>query len=184
MSFEPSLKVVPRKFFMENQVGQAHDCPPDTTVSFSFIKDLELYRKEKLYYCDVPLDPAYESQRTNLHFGLKTVTARDIRSLEYQPSLPVNGFQILIHEVKAIIDNMLRPSEEAVQEYLKEIIDLLKEKFDTPHVFSYQYTVLQVLAQREQLCLPFGSFARTSLCQLMPLYGVLKGILTLQTSLV
>jgi len=112
---------------------------PITTCSFDYLEKSDLYDSEKPYYFSGPLEKDQESGRTNLtytnHDGIQL---HDLRGVEHQLKLNVHGFQLLNHHSQI---DLVDPSDEQLQDYLREVSFFIKDQLEAEVVLSYNFRV-------------------------------------------
>jgi hypothetical protein len=118
-----------------------HSCSNDEYCDdalLDYLKDAEVYKREKPYILafDIPLEN--EEKRNNLKHESRKVRLRDLRECNTQVSVQSHGFELL------------RISERGMHEFFsghsrdEEIIGvtvLLRERFATQKVFCYDHAV-------------------------------------------
>jgi hypothetical protein len=123
---------------------------PEISASIEYLQKLDLYQKEKPYYCLLAphngFDP--DAQRlNNLEFEQRPdITVTDIRNLNH--SWTENGFQVLQHRSEAL---PLDSSEQSAK-YVAETEELLRQ--ETGAIFVKCYEIRQrhnVRIDREQM---------------------------------
>lgn len=112
-------------------------------TSFSYLKAKEQYVTEKPYYFNGPLPPDQKHLRTNLEYkDVSNVTVTNIRGGEDTLSLDRHGFELL--RLATNID-LSGPTWEdlPIQDYLLEMVEVLKRKLGSELVLAYNYKVSQ-----------------------------------------
>lgn len=111
------------------------------TATFQFLRDLDLYRQEKPYHFDGPLAPEHESRRTNLEYESKPVLVQDGRQNIERFTIQKQGFKLIKHKTGTKINDGTYPSKAVVDEYLNEVVEVMKQEFDGSKVIVFDYAV-------------------------------------------
>ena len=113
-----------------------------TKAKLSFLRPLEKYKIEDPYYISCNVPPEREDERTNLEFQPQIVKAFDIYGHELQTDLERHHFEYLEHKSKISFspESECEQTEE-IQRYLKETIDLVKNKLNAELCVAYSYVV-------------------------------------------
>lgn len=125
---------------------------PDITASIEYLSNLDLYQREKPYWCLLPPQEGFDPDQDrvdNLEFEEHhNITISDIRETKEDLSLSNCGFQVLSHERK----KSSFESVENVEEYKIDTEIVLKKELDAVFVKCYELRLRKnVPFKRDQL---------------------------------
>lgn len=113
---------------------------PPTKASFTFLKDIRLYEREKPYYFAGELDPAQEHLRTNIEYEeINGVNVQDIRGYEHEFYFERDGVEIVNFD--CALTSLAQGTTIPVDEYLEEVATFVKNKCQAEIAISYHYKV-------------------------------------------
>jgi hypothetical protein len=112
---------------------------PGAICAFHFLKRSPTYDEVKPYYFSGALEDMQEQARSNLEYDIQDgIQLTDLRGLEHKLSLGRHGFQLLRHE--PVID-LNDPSEEDMNRYLEDVVDMVKKHLGAEAAFAYNFRV-------------------------------------------
>lgn len=112
---------------------------PGIKASFAYLAADAIYETEKPYTFIGPLDISKERYRTNIRLNVKhDITVRDVRALDEDLSIDREGFQLIKQPTHAFIH---RTQTHHLQEYLKEVVGLVKQELGAELAICYDYRV-------------------------------------------
>jgi hypothetical protein len=111
------------------------------TAEFQYLIDSDIYRQAKPYYYDGPLAPEHEPKRTNLQYESKTTPVQDGRGYAHCFTTAEHGFKLMKHKTSTAISDGRNPSQAVIDDYLREVVELLRVEFETPNVIVFDYAV-------------------------------------------
>lgn len=111
---------------------------PVSCISFDYLKDLDLYKKEKPYYCSMALEPKLEHARTNLEFESVDTLVQDLRGYENELSIDRHGLEYITLRTCDLYTGI---EQFPVTAYIKEITQFMKIRFDAEICFCYSFRV-------------------------------------------
>jgi hypothetical protein len=113
-----------------------------------FDSHLDIYNSEKPYACLVPLTHAPKGfEQSNIHGSDKHVGVIDIRGVEDQFKLDVNGFELMRHNTTF---DKWHDGKSVVKEYYPYISELVKKVTGAKISYVYDHTVSIFLVGNEQ----------------------------------
>ncbi len=103
--------------------------PRDVSSRMTFLSKNELYRVEKPYATDFPVDGIEGAVMTNHTFDIEPIIFHDARFVKEPFVLDRNGFCYIKAETSLRGDDATPERTELMEQYMQEIADILLAKF-------------------------------------------------------
>lgn len=111
---------------------------PHMVGRLQFIKDSPIFATEQPYEVIGALPPGQEALRNNTEFEFHELPVYDLRQEFGTPSLDVHGFEYLLRPELTSFDT---DTEDGLKDYLRAVLVLFQERFQTKDVLVYNYNV-------------------------------------------
>ncbi|VUC30708.1 unnamed protein product [Clonostachys rosea] len=112
------------------------------TSEIPFLARSDLYKTEKPYGADFPVDGIKGASITNHVFDIVPITFHDARQLNVPLSLEPNGCCFIKAKTSLVAEDATNKMNEAMSGYVQEVVDIVKRNF--PQYVEVKFADFQV----------------------------------------
>lgn len=102
--------------------------PKDVRSYMTFLSRDSLYKTEKPYATDFPVDEIDDAKMTNHIFDTRPMIFHDARPVKETFSLDQNGFCFIKAKTSLQGEDAASERTEIMEQYMQEIVDILRDK--------------------------------------------------------